>query len=177
VDIRVECVIPDGLSGKKRVWFRGIFHLIGILGERPFVSKLRKAESAQHSVHRTAGTLCVFGAGSELWQSPVSELVSPQPPVTHTVHGSNNLLQTLLKNDLVDECRLWIFPVVLGGGKRLFGDGVLSAGWKLVDSKTSTTGVVIATYTRAGEIQKGSAALETPTEAELARRKKMREEG
>jgi hypothetical protein len=49
VDIRVECVTPDGLSGKKRVWFRGIFHLIGILGERPFVSKLRKAESAQHS--------------------------------------------------------------------------------------------------------------------------------
>ena len=46
MDIRVECVTPDGLSGKKRVWFRGIFHLIGILGESPFVSKLRKAESA-----------------------------------------------------------------------------------------------------------------------------------
>jgi len=50
VDIRVEYVTPDGLSGKKRVWFRGIFHLIGIRGESPFVSKLRKAESAQHSV-------------------------------------------------------------------------------------------------------------------------------
>ena len=49
MDIRVECVTPDGLSGKKRVWFRGIFHLIGILGESPFVSKLRKAESAQQS--------------------------------------------------------------------------------------------------------------------------------
>jgi hypothetical protein len=47
VDIRVECVTADGLSGKKRVWFRGIFHLIDILGESPFVSKLRKAESAQ----------------------------------------------------------------------------------------------------------------------------------
>jgi hypothetical protein len=55
VDIRVECVTPDGLSGKKRVWFRGIFHLIGILGESPFVSKLRKAESAQHSVQWTGG--------------------------------------------------------------------------------------------------------------------------
>ena len=52
MDIHVECVTPDGLSGKKRVWFRGIFHLIGILGESPFVSKLRKAESAQHSVLR-----------------------------------------------------------------------------------------------------------------------------
>ena len=50
MDIRVECVTLDGLSGKKRVWFRGIFHLIGILGESPFVSKWRKAESAQHSV-------------------------------------------------------------------------------------------------------------------------------
>ena len=53
VDIRVEGVTPDGLSGKKRVWFRGIFHLIGILGEGPFVSKLRKAESAQHSLQWT----------------------------------------------------------------------------------------------------------------------------
>jgi hypothetical protein len=55
VDIRVECVTPDSLSGKKRVWFRGIFHLIGILGESPFVSKLRKAESAQHSTQWTGG--------------------------------------------------------------------------------------------------------------------------
>ena len=50
MDIRVECVTPDGLSGKKRVWFRGIFHLVGILGESPFVSNLRMAESAQHGV-------------------------------------------------------------------------------------------------------------------------------
>jgi hypothetical protein len=49
MDIRAECVTPDGLSGQKRVWFRGIFHLIGILGESPFVSKSRQAGSAQHS--------------------------------------------------------------------------------------------------------------------------------
>jgi hypothetical protein len=47
---------------RKEIWFRGIFHLIGILGESPFVSKLRKAESAQHSVQWTGGTLRVFGA-------------------------------------------------------------------------------------------------------------------
>jgi hypothetical protein len=52
VDIRVEYVTPDGLSGKKRVWFRCIFHLIGIPGESPFVSKLRKVESARHSPFR-----------------------------------------------------------------------------------------------------------------------------
>lgn len=89
------------------------------------------------------------------------------------VHGSSELIQTLLKHDLADELRLWIFPVVLGNGKRLFGEGALSSGWKLNDSKTSPSGVLIALYERAGEIQKGSAALETPTEAELARRKKI----
>jgi len=82
-----------------------------------------------------------------------------------------------LKNDLVHECRLWIFPVVLGSGKGLLAEGALAAGWKLVDSKTSATGGVIATYVRAGEIQKGSAALETPVDAELARRMKMRADG
>lgn len=92
------------------------------------------------------------------------------------VHGSSGLIQTLLKNQLVDGCRLWIFPVVLGKGKRLFGDGILPGGWKLVDCKTSSTGVLIATYARGGEIPEGSVALETPTEAELARRRKMREE-
>jgi hypothetical protein len=72
VDIRVECVTPDGLSGKKRVWFRGIFHLIGILGESPFVSKLRKAESAQHSVQWTGGYAPRFQAfpGSEFFLLP-----------------------------------------------------------------------------------------------------------
>jgi dihydrofolate reductase len=92
------------------------------------------------------------------------------------VHGSSNLIQILLKNDLIDEYRLWIFPVVVGSGKRLFGEGTIPAGFKLVDSKTSTTGVLITTYIRDGEIKKGSFALDTPTEAELARRKKMRDE-
>jgi hypothetical protein len=63
VDIRVECVTPDGLSGKKRVWFRGIFHLIGILGESPFVSKLQKAESAQHSPLRGCFATCTGQVG------------------------------------------------------------------------------------------------------------------
>jgi hypothetical protein len=64
----------------------------------------------------------------------------------------------------------------VGSGKRLFGEGTMPVGYKLVDSKVSTTGVLIITYVRAGEIKKGSFALDTPTEAELARRKKMWEE-
>jgi dihydrofolate reductase len=76
------------------------------------------------------------------------------------VHGSQNLIQTLIRHDLIDELRLWIFPVVLGTGKRIFGEGAIPAGLKLVDSAVSTTGVVITRYERAGEIRYGSFALE-----------------
>ena len=50
------------------------------------------------------------------------------------VHGSGNLIQTLMRHDLVDEYRLWVFPVVIGSGKRLFADGTIPAALKLVDS-------------------------------------------
>jgi dihydrofolate reductase len=72
------------------------------------------------------------------------------------VHGSSNLIQTLLKHDLADEFRLKIFPVTIGHGKRLFGDGTVPASFKLLESKTSSTGVIVATYRRDGEIKTGS---------------------
>jgi dihydrofolate reductase len=74
------------------------------------------------------------------------------------VHGSGNLIQTLIRHDLVDRYRLWVFPVVLGTGKRLFAEGTVPAGLKLVDSKVSTTGVVIATYEPAGPLVTGTFA-------------------
>jgi dihydrofolate reductase len=74
------------------------------------------------------------------------------------VHGSANLIQTLLRHNLVDEYRLWIFPVVIGSGKRLFSEGTIPAGLKLVDSTVSTTGVVIGIYEPAGELVTGSFA-------------------
>lgn len=76
------------------------------------------------------------------------------------VHGSGNLIQTLLPHNLVDEYRLWVFPVVIGSGKRLFAEGTIASGLKLVDSKVSTTGVVMGTYEPAGEIVTGSFALD-----------------
>lgn len=76
------------------------------------------------------------------------------------VHGSGNLIQTLLKNDLADEFRLKIFPVTLGRGKRLFAEGSIPAGFKLVDSKTSPKGVIVATYARDGEVKTGSFAIQ-----------------
>jgi dihydrofolate reductase len=72
------------------------------------------------------------------------------------VHGSANLIQTLLRHNLVDEYRLWVFPVVIGSGKRLFGEGAIPSGLRLVDSKVSTTGVVIGTWEPAGELVTGS---------------------
>jgi dihydrofolate reductase len=76
------------------------------------------------------------------------------------VHGSGNLVQTLLRHDLVDEFRLWVFPLVLGSGKRLFADGTAPAGLRLVDSVVSTTGVVIGTYEPAGDVVLGTFALD-----------------
>ena len=72
------------------------------------------------------------------------------------VHGSGNLAQTLIRHGLVDEYRLWVFPLVLGSGKRLFADGTIPAALKLVDSKISTTGVFMGTYEPAGEVVTGS---------------------
>ena len=76
------------------------------------------------------------------------------------VHGSGNLVQTLLRHGLVDEYRLWFFPVVIGSGKRLFADGTVPAALRLVDSQVSTTGVVMGRYEPAGEIVTGSFALD-----------------
>lgn len=89
------------------------------------------------------------------------------------VHGSWQLIQTLIEHDLVDEYRLLIFPLVLGTGKRLFGDGAEPAGLELADSKVTGTGVIIATYRRAGDIERGSFALEEPSEAEILRREAL----
>ena len=93
------------------------------------------------------------------------------------VQGSWNLLQTLLRHDLVDEYRLWTFPVVLGAGKRLFAEGTVPVGLEVVDMAVSTTGVVVATYRRTGTVDYGSFAFDEPTEAEVERRRRVVEEG
>ncbi len=86
------------------------------------------------------------------------------------VYGSANLIQTLLEHGLIDELRVWIFPLVLGKGKRLFDDGTMPAGLEPVSSHVSSTGVIMATYRTGAEIKGGSFVPETPSEAELARR-------
>jgi dihydrofolate reductase len=89
------------------------------------------------------------------------------------VHGSPGLVQTLLEHDLVDEFRMWIFPVVIGTGKRFFGEGTIPAALRLVDSQVSKTGVTINVYERAGDVEPGSFEFDEPTEAELDRRRRL----
>jgi dihydrofolate reductase len=71
------------------------------------------------------------------------------------VHGSGNLLQTLLAHDLVDTLRIWQFPVVVGTGKRLFGEGTVPRRFRLVETRLNTTGAVLHVYEREGELRYG----------------------
>jgi dihydrofolate reductase len=143
--------------------------------EDPIAAGINKAKK-----YVASKTLIKLGwSNSELIKGEVAKEVKKlkeQDGPGIQVHGSGNLIQTLLKHDLVDELWLKIFPITLGRGKRLFGEGTIPAGFKLFESKTSPTGVIIASYARAGEVKTGSFALETPTEAELARRKRLKEE-
>jgi dihydrofolate reductase len=74
------------------------------------------------------------------------------------VHGSGQLIQTLLKHDLVDELWLKIFPLTLGQGKKLFAEGAIPAAFELMESKVTASGVIYANYKRAGEVKTGSFA-------------------
>ena len=75
-----------------------------------------------------------------------------QPGPDLHVYGSGNLLQTLIKRDLVDAYWLKIYPVTLGGGKRLFAEGAIPAAYKVTDSQVSPKGVIIVNYERAGAL-------------------------
>jgi dihydrofolate reductase len=91
--------------------------------------------------------------------------------------GSSDLIQTLLANDLIDEINLYMVPVVLGNGKRLFGDGAKPAAFTLVNSRMTITGVTIARYQRGGAVVTGDYAMDPPTRAEVARRERLSREG
>ena len=88
------------------------------------------------------------------------------------LQGSSVLAQTLLAHDMIDELSLWTFPVSTGSGKRFFGSGAMPASFRLVEVSQSESGVVMTTYRRAGEIATGSFAIDPPSEAELARRRR-----
>ncbi|WDZ87777.1 dihydrofolate reductase family protein [Micromonospora cathayae] len=112
------------------------------------------------------GPATVFGGDAP---ARIAELKRGDGPEIQ-VHGSSNLIQTLLRHDLVDEFRLMVFPVVVGAGKRLFGDGTLPRRFEVASTRISPSGTFIVTYQPTGEIEIGSFALAEPSEEEQQRR-------
>ena len=82
----------------------------------------------------------------------VSQLKNRDGPLLQ-VHGSWQLIQALLSHELIDEFRLWTFPLVIGPGKRLFGQNTVPTGLTLEKSKTTSNGVMMSIYRRAGKIE------------------------
>lgn len=96
-----------------------------------------------------------------------------QPGPDLQIIGSGDLIQTLQAASLIDEYNVWTFPVVLGRGKRLFGETARPFALRLIRSRVSATGVVMSTYEPTGDVRPGSFVGAEPSEQELARRKKM----
>jgi len=107
---------------------------------------------------------------------PAIIALKQQPGPDLQIIGSGNLIQTLQAAALIDEYNVWTFPVVLGRGKRLFGETARPASLRLVRSQVSATGVVMSTYVPDGEVRPGSFAAVEPSEMELVRRKKLADE-
>jgi dihydrofolate reductase len=124
-------------------------------GAKPLNDATKYVASRSHPALEWSNSLLIEGDAA----AGIAALKKQDGPELQ-VHGSGNLIQTLLRHNLVDEYRLWVFPLVIGSGKRLFSDGTVPSALRLVDSKVSSTGVVIGTYEPAGEIVTGSFALE-----------------
>lgn len=112
-------------------------------GKKYVMSKTRKKSDWQHSFFITS-------------VADIKKIKKLGGPDIH-VWGSGKLIQTLLKNDLVDELRLKIYPLTLGKGKRLFDSGSIPAAFTLSDATITTKGVILANYQRAGKVETGRA--------------------
>src|ERR671931_2240345 len=166
----------DLLLGRKTYEIFAAYWAYVNADQSPFAAKLNNAKKYVASKTLTK----LDWNNSELINGDVPEgikRIKAQDGPEIQVHGSSNLVQTLLKYDLVDDLWLKLFHLTLGTGKRLFSEGTIPAGFKLLESGISPSGVIIANYERSREVKKGSFGLETPSEAELARRKRLRESG
>jgi dihydrofolate reductase len=92
------------------------------------------------------------------------------------VHGSSVLVQTLFANKLVDVLHIWMYPITLGKGKKLFKEGTLAQEWKLKESVISSKGVFMATYEPAGDVKLGSYVPDKVSDAEIERRNRWMKE-
>jgi len=122
-------------------------------------SSVRASVPAFGLLHSFSGGLGGHNPNSTLIQGDVVQEITKlkqQDGPELQVNGSANLIQTLLKHDLVDELWLKLFPITLGMGKRLFAEGTIAAAFTLREAKTSPSGVIVASYERAGDVQTGS---------------------
>jgi dihydrofolate reductase len=143
--------------------------------DQPGATELNRA--TKHVASRTLDT--VEWEHSHLIEGDVGEAVArlkEEDGPELQVHGSSELIQTLLREGLVDQFQVWIFPAVLGSGKRLFEEGAPAASLRLVGSQVFSTGVVTATYEPAGELTPRSIAPEEPSQAEVRRRERLADE-
>ncbi len=128
---------------------------------------------AKHVVTRSGAPLSWANSHAVADMAAIARLKQEDGPDL-LMWGSSTLYPQLLREGLIDRMLLMMFPLVLGTGKRPFGDGTPPGALRLIESRTSSSGVVIAGYEPAGEVQFGSFALEEPGEAELERRDRMK---
>jgi dihydrofolate reductase len=144
--------------------------------EEPFAPRLNDA--TKYVVSSTLRTLT--WQNSKILTGDIAAGVSRikgEPGPELQVYGSGQLVRALLETpELVDELRLLIFPLILGKGKRIFGERSALAGWELVRSTSSTTGVLMVTYRAAPARPAGSFASQQPSVAEIERRRRMQRE-
>jgi dihydrofolate reductase len=131
----------------------------------------------KYAVSRS-GELDTGWAGSVLLRdiADVKRLKQEEGPNLVT-QGSTELVHALLASDLVDGMTIFTIPVVLGGGKKLFADGSAPHSFKLTSSRVSSTGILVGHYERGGDIKIGDTALDSPSELEIARQKRIKREG
>jgi dihydrofolate reductase len=162
----------DGLLLGRRTYEIFAAHWPHVTGDDPIAAKLNSVR--KHIVSRTLDR--VAWNNSRLIEGDAVEGIKRlkrEAGGELQVHGSGELIQTLLEHNLVDAFRLWTFPVLLGTGKRLFANGTVPARFKLVETRTSSTGVVLQVLQSAGRPEYGSFALAHPPDAELERRRKI----
>lgn len=105
----------------------------------------------------------------------IRKLKEQDGPELH-IYGSSNLIKTLVNSNLIDQFNVWTFPVAVGKGKQLFGDGTNAVSLKLVDVKSSDKGVIIAAYEPAGELKTATVSPDNVSEEEREKRRKLASE-
>jgi dihydrofolate reductase len=169
-DVMGQIITESTLQGDALLLGRKTYEIFAahwpkVEGDDPIAAKLNNMP--KYVASRTLGE--VTWNNSTLIEGDVGRAVAElkkQPGGAIQVTGSGDLIQTLMEHDLVDEYQLWVFPVVLGRGQAALRAWSLPAALKLGDTKTSSTGVAIQTYVRAGAIPYGSFEVDVQGKAE-----------